>query len=211
MKLIALLTALIVLAPLPLRADSPASHPTTKPAPADPSTPRGALKAVDKALPAGGLKAALALYHATNDKEKKAARAMAQSDLAAAKLAQLVRQKFGDKAAEDALHAMRQFTPADIDAADETIDDDKATVEWSDDREPLEMVKVDGKWKVSVAELLSGDDADDAIKEVVETNQTLATELEKTGKELEAGEYANFTLLERAIKQRMYRLMGDED
>ena len=188
-----------------------ADGPATKPAPADPSTPRGALKAVDQALPDGGLKAARTLYHVSDEKYRKAANAMAASDLAAAQLAKLVRQKFGDKAAEQALHAMRQFTAADIDAADEQIDGDKATVNWPDDREPLQMIKIDGKWKVSVADLLSGDDGDDAIKEVVETNQQMVKELEKTAKELEAGEYANAVLLERAISQRMFRLLGEDD
>jgi len=202
---------LLLLAPLSALADGSASQPATRPAPADPSTPRGALKAADKALPTGGLKAALRLYHATDEKQRKAANAMAESDLAAAKLAKLVRQKFGDKAAEEALHAMRQFTAADIDAADEQIDGDKATVDWADDREPLSMVKIDGKWKVSVAELLSGDDGDDAIKEVVETNQEMVKELEKTAQELEAGEYANAVLLQRAISQRMFRLLGEDD
>jgi hypothetical protein len=192
-------------------AEGPASQAAAKAAPADPSTPRGALKTVDKALPDGGLKAARNLYHATDDKQRKAANAMAESDLAAAKLAKLVRQKFGDKAAEQALHAMRQFTAADIDAADEQINGDKATVGWPDDREPLEMVKIDGNWKVSVAQLLAGDDGDDAIKEVIETNQQMVKELEKTAQELKAGEYANAVLLQRAISQRMFRLMGDDE
>ena len=191
----------------------PAVHadaPTTRPAPADPSTPRGALKACDKALPAGGLRAARDLYQALSAKERRAANAMARSDLAASKLGKLVREKFGDKAAEDALHAMRQFTSADIDAASEMIDGDKASVEWPDDREPLEMVKVDGKWKVSIAAMLT--DADDgAVKEVIDTNEQLVKELDLTASELQAGEFANAYLLERAIRQRMFRLMGDDD
>jgi hypothetical protein len=199
------LTCMLLVVPV-ARADAP----TTRPAVADPSTPRGALKACDKALPLGGVRAARDLYHAVSAKERRAANAMARSDLAAAKLGKLVREKFGDKAAEDALHAMREFTSSDIDAAGETIDGDKATIEWPDDREPLEMVKVDGKWKVSIAAILTDDD-DDAIKEVIDTNEQLVKVLDLTARELQAGEFANAYLLERAIRQRMFRLMGDDD
>ncbi|HEX4793104.1 MAG TPA: hypothetical protein VH370_04895 [Humisphaera sp.] len=207
MRLLMLLVACLPFAALATAADQP---PTTRPAPADPSTPRGALKACDQSLPAGGLPAARQLYHWTDRKYRPAVDAMAKSDLAAARLGKAVRDKFGDKAAEDALHAMRQFTSADIDAATETIDGDKASVAWPDDREPLEMVKIDGKWKVSVAAILPDADAD-TIKEVIETNGQLVKELDQTAKELAAGAYANAVLLERAIRQRVFRIMGDDD
>jgi hypothetical protein len=203
---------IVFLACLPFAALAVAADqsPTTRPAPFDPSTPRGALKACDQSLPAGGLAAARQLYYWTDRKHRPAVDAMAKSDLAAARLGKLVREKFGAQAAEDALHAMRQFTAADIDAATETIDGDKASVAWPDDREPLEMVKIDGKWKVSVAAMLADADAD-AIKEVIDTNNQLVKELDLTAKELAAGEYANAVLLERAIKQRVFRIMGDDD
>jgi len=200
---------MLLLACLPFTALADQS-PATRPAPSDPSTPRGALKACDQSLPSGGLNAARQLYHWTDRKHRPAVDAMAKSDLAAARLGKLVRDKFGPQAAEDALHAMRQFTPADIDAATETIDGDKASVAWPDDREPLEMVKIDGKWKVSVAAMLTDADAD-TIKEVIDTNNQLVKELDLTAKELAAGEYANAVLLERAIKQRVFRIMGDDD
>ncbi len=207
MKLRMLLLASLLIMSLTASADQ---SPTTRPAPSDPSTPRGALKACDQSLPAGGLSAARQLYYWTDRKHRPAVDAMAKSDLAAARLGKLVREKFGAQAAEDALHAMRQFTAADIDAATETIDGDKASVVWPDDREPLEMVKLDGKWKVSVAAMLSDADADD-IKEIIDTNNELVKGLDLTAGELAAGEYANAVLLERAIKQRVFRIMGDDD
>lgn len=176
---------------------------------ADVSSPLGALRAYDQALPAGGLTAALSAYQASNPREQQAAKAMAEADLAGAQIELLARQKFGEQAAREVIHAMRQTSPADFDTAHIKLAGDKATVLWSDDRDPLAMVKVDGKWKVSVADLL-GDDQD-SLQDLVDTNQAIAKEFQRTAKELEQGQYANAYLLERAIKQRLFRVLGEDD
>lgn len=176
---------------------------------ADLSSPLGALRAYDQALPAGGIKAALSAYQASNPREQQAAQAMAQADLAGAQVELLARQKFGEQAARDVIHAMRQTSPADFDTAHVKLAGDKAMILWSDDRDPLAMVKVDGKWKVSVADLL-GDDQD-SLQDLVDTNQAIAKEFQQTAKELEQGQYANAYLLERAIKQRLFRVLGEDD
>src|SRR6185437_8784340 len=199
--------ALVVLSLFAINAAF-AAPAATAPA-ADLSSPLGALRAYDQALPAGGIKAAISAYQASNPREQQAAEAMAQADLAGAQIELLARQKFGEKAAREVIHAMRQTSPSDFDTAHVKLAGDKATILWSDDRDPLAMVKVDGKWKVSVADLL-GDDQD-SLQDLVDTNQAIAKEFQQTARELEQGQYANAYLLERAIKQRLFRVLGEDD
>lgn len=180
----------------------------TRPASIDPATPRGALKAFSESLPAGGLKAALAAYHAASDRERAVLPVLARSDMAVSRLDQLTRQKFGEKAGDDIVHAMRLRTDEDILDAREKIDGDHASIEWADGRDSLEMVKVDGKWKVAVSQVFVGDEK---TEDIVAINTELAEAVEDILKQFENGEYANAYLLERAVKQRMFRILGADD
>jgi hypothetical protein len=184
-------------------ADAPATRPAI-----DPATPRGALLAFSDSLPNGGLKAAAAGYHAANDKERALLQVLARYYVAASRLEQLTRQKFGEKAGNDVVHAMRERTDEDIVDAREKIDGDHATIEWADGRESLEMVKVDGKWKVPVSQIFAGDENP---RDITATNTALAEAMEDILKQFETGEYANVYLLNRAVKQHMYRILGPDE
>ena len=151
-------TLLLIVASFVTRAAS--AEPATQPA-IDPHCVRGELKAYGDQLPAGGMKAALTAYHATNERERKLAKSLARADVAAAKLQELTHQKFGQKASDDVVHAMRLPTDTDLADATEKIEGDRATIEWADGRDSLLMVKVNGKWEISVADLLDTDDKDD--------------------------------------------------
>src|SRR6185437_1539914 len=115
--------ALVVLSLFAINAAF-AAPAATAPA-ADLSSPLGALRAYDQALPAGGIKAAISAYQASNPREQQAAEAMAQADLAGAQIELLARQKFGEKAAREVIHAMRQTSPADFDTAHVKLAGDK--------------------------------------------------------------------------------------
>jgi hypothetical protein len=201
-----LLTFLILAAPMMARAETP--PPTTQPAAIDPHSARGALKAISDQLPAGGMKAALAAYHTSEEKQRGLAKSLARADLGASKLEKLTREKFGTKAADDIVHAMRLPTDTDLANATEKVDGDKATIDFPDGRDSLTMVKVNGKWKISVADLL---DAGEKEEDFTKTNNELTEAIDEVTKKLESGDIANAFLLERAVKQRLYRILGEDD
>jgi hypothetical protein len=181
-----------------------------KPAVASLATPKGALRAYDAALPAGGLKAAEAAYHCEGDSQRRAAHAMAEVDLATSELQEKVKEKFGPAAVEVILHAARNTSLKDLQEAAEKINGNHATVSWKNNRPPVPMVKVNGKWQVSVSDVLAdfGKDAD--VDAFLQTCGEIATQLRRTTAEFDAGDYPNVTLLERAIQQRFFRLLGED-
>jgi hypothetical protein len=194
--------------PDPASADPSRAAPT--PAKTVSATPKGALRAYDAALPAGGLEAAVAVYHCEGENQRRAARAMAEVDVATSELQQKVKEKFGPDAVEVVLHAARIASLKDLQEATEKIDGEHAVVSWKDNRPLVPMVKVEGKWEVSVSEVLAdlGKDAD--LDEFVRTCGEIAAQLRRTTDEFEAGQYPNVTLVERAVKQRFYRLLGED-
>lgn len=176
--------------------------------PIEPGSPRAALKEYNDALPAGGVKAALAAYHIAGDKEKPYADSLAKADLAMARLEKLTREKFGDKAVDNLDHAMRTPSETDLLAATEKIEGDEATIKWPNEYTDLEMIKVDGKWKVSVKGLY---EKDEELANLIKTTDEMTQAAAELTRRLSAGDYANEYLFIRAVKQRWYRILGDED
>ncbi len=189
---------------------APAEATAKNPAEEALATPKGALRAYDAALPAGGLKAAEAAYHCDGENQRRAADAMAEVDVATAELQRKVKEKFGDDAVEVILHAARNATTRDLREAAEKIDGDHAVVTWKNNRPPVPMVKVEGKWRVSVSEVLADFGKDVDLDDFVHTCGEIAVQLRRTTAEFDAGDYPNVTLLERALKQRFFRLLGED-
>lgn len=203
-----LLIILLVLAPALIFAGEMASVSTTQPTPISADSPRAALKAAADGLPAGGITFALKAYHVTSDKERDAARAMAAVDLASARLEKLTRDRFGSAAGDRIVRAMRLATDGDLSRATEEITGDHAVVTLPDNRDPLDMIKVDGAWKIDVAKLIEGEDKP---QEFNQSNNNVAKAIDEVTHLLQSGQYPNDYLLERAVRQRMYRVLGDED
>src|SRR5437773_8968015 len=106
--------------------------PTT--APADPSTPKGALKALAQALDAGDRKALLDLLCAQSPADQKIADATANLAEASARLRKVAGKTFGEEAARP-LGVEPGATPeaiARIDAAKVQLDGERATVRPED-------------------------------------------------------------------------------
>lgn len=199
--------AVMLLAVVCLSSHAADTAPSTEPT-FVPGSPKEALKKYGDALPAGGLDAAESAYYALNDQEKRVARAMSAVDMATAKLQELTRQKFGSSGEDAVLHAARNATLTDLADADESIDGNTAIVTFKGKLGPVTMIKVHGQWKVSIGDLLKTDDMkpDDLISECAQ----IVGGLEATKKELKDGELPNIELLTRAIKQRMYHILGEE-
>jgi len=180
-------------------------------APAANMSPKATLRAFDAALPAGGMKAAEAAYYCTNDKERRIAHVLAEVDLATARLEHNTRAAFGAAAVDALLHAARNVTLGDLQEADEKIDGDQARIIWKAKLPAVPLIRVDGEWKVSIAALLKDVEPGATIEQIELTERDVAAELQKTADEVKIGKYANATLLQRAVSQRMYRVLGDED
>jgi hypothetical protein len=192
----------------PLLATLPARAETTH----DPGagTPKGALHAADRAAASGDEAKVLGFYLAQTDAEKRIAQAMARLDLAGAKVEHFAREKFTNEQAAEILHAMRSATTEDIDAADETIEGDVATIEAKDHHGSWILRKVDGAWKVGIADNL-GEVKDDAeARKWARLYDDMTAELKRTAAEIESGKYPNAPLLVRALKQRTERIWGPE-
>ena len=125
----------------------------TKPA-AD--SPKAALHAQDAAAKTGNVEADMEFYQADGEQQKKLARAIAEGDVAVAKLEKTVGDRFGKDLAAAAVRAAGTEDNEAISAASENVDGDHATVQFEHQQTPVPMVRADGKWKVSIGEWIKG-------------------------------------------------------
>jgi hypothetical protein len=128
-------------------------------------SPKGALLAQDAAAQAGDVQADLGCYEAKGEGQQKLAQAIAQGDIALAKLQAAVTKQFGRELGTAVIHAAGTEDAKDIDGAKQKVEGDQATVTFKDNSPPLHMVKVDGKWKISVADMI-GEATDQQIEKL---------------------------------------------
>lgn len=174
----------------------------------DQATPKGALKYFDRVSSEPNLDRANTFYYAKTEDEKKIAKAFAEVDYALAKLKKVAAAHWDSKAADAMAHALRDVTAQDIDAANEKIEGDKATITGPGFDTPLPMIKVDGKWKISIADAMKQSQA--TVSQIEEACSALVDAMDKTQDEIEANKYANATLLERAVKRRVKGILGGD-
>jgi hypothetical protein len=148
----------VALACAPVRGE-PVTAPTTAPG----ESPKATLIAYNAAMRAGDVDGIVALHHATNDNERKVARAIAASEVEVGKLLAAARAKFGDAGAATVGRAIGDVSDADIQAATEQVRGDRAVLQFKQGGAAA-LVRADGEWKASVAEVLRGaGDAQQAI------------------------------------------------
>lgn len=159
----------LMLAPFVIAQELPrqsATAPATQAAlpPADPATPTGALTLLSRAGVSGDAAAMRGIYSAANEREQRLADLFVQQAVAAAKFRQAAVKAFGEDAATQLTgtsEADSQMAEQRISQADVKIENDKATVTLkSQPGEPpsqaMQMVRVDGKWKLPMAPLFEG-------------------------------------------------------
>jgi hypothetical protein len=117
-------------------------------------SPKQALLAQDAAARSGNVDADLEFYQTKGEKQEKLAHVIAEGDVALAKLQDAVAKRFGAELATAVIHAAGTEDARDIEAAEEKIESDQATIEFNDHSTPLRMVKVDGKWKISLSDMV---------------------------------------------------------
>jgi hypothetical protein len=117
-------------------------------------SPRQALLAQDAAAHSGNLESDASFYYAADDHQRKMIKAIAEGDVALAKLENAVAKKFGPHLATALVHAAGTVVADDVKSASEKIEGDKATVQFKNNSLPLHLVKIDGAWKVSLPDML---------------------------------------------------------
>jgi hypothetical protein len=177
-------------------------------APADASTPKGALKALALALDAGDQPRIKSLMNVTSPMEQKMVDATSEMAVSIAKLKHAMSSKFGESATQTAMGdspEVLQKSLATIDSAEEKVDGDIALVSLSaTPREAMSLKKVSGSWKVSVAdqvkdEGLTPPQVDEKMSMVTAQSKLL----NDVTAEVESGKYATATDATAALRGKM--------
>lgn len=186
--------------------------PATQPAAPDPRSSKAALLAWSQQLPAGGVEKALEIYHTETPAERIAARAMAEENLASATLQKLVTDKWGKAACDKIIRALSDESDDDLITADEKKDGDHVVIKFKDrgdDQVPLTMMKVDGKWKLSIAAFLK--DAGATGLELARFCRDVTTQIDISTREFNAGRYNDVDALAKIVAQRIKAATENED
>lgn len=184
----------------------PESKPSSDPA----DSPKAALKAQDAAARAGRADEDMSFYQAESEQQKKLAHAAGELDVAVAQLEKSVERKFGKELASSVAHAAGNVNLSDIESATEKIDGEKATLQWNDRQLPaLQMVKADGKWKISLTDMLK--EADPAeVDRLTRNIQQFAGELNKIEKLVEEDKFRSGEGVRDRVQELHSQVFADQ-
>jgi hypothetical protein len=145
---------------------------------ADPTTPKGSLTMLSRAAQSGDSSGVRDLFYSTTPDQKKIADTLLDRTEVYAKFRMAIVKAFDEKAAEQ-LTGIREGDDAAaeqrIAQADVKTDSDKATVTMkpegpgAPEEPPIQMVRVDGKWKLPMAAMTEGmaaGDVDERISQI---------------------------------------------
>jgi hypothetical protein len=172
------------------------------PAEVDPGTPKGTMKAFYEAMEAGDAAAVRASFHTASDAEKELADAYAAQLVAARALGEATKAKFAT--AGDALSKGLPLRDeiARLDSAEVVVDGDKATLKIAGQPRPLRLFKVDGRWRLSLADY-AGDDLTGqaaALRDMAAVFQAIATDIQ-------ADKFATPADAQRALQQKLQAVL----
>lgn len=181
-------------------ATMPATAPTTAPVPATAPaagpvvalTPKDALRQLNIALRDGNAAAIRSLFLTADDEAKKLVGAMADYAEALAALHRAAIQAYGPEGGNTVtgdMDAQSADAMAAIDRAEASVDGATALVKYADATDaPVRLVKVDGSWRLPLAQMLGG--VDHAAQERRLTELRSQTQLAReTTREIAAGKY----------------------
>jgi hypothetical protein len=184
---------------LPAHGQAPAT------APADQSTPQGALVLLARATQAGDIDGLVRLFHTTDATQKRYVETLAQQANAMAGYNQAVVKAFGqdvaDKIANNSIDEER------LRSAKAKIDGDKAVAQIGAGIEPYELVRVDGAWRVSPAQLTRGK-TPAMVQQDLDQMKQLSDVLKEVSQELLNGKYKTPEQLDDAIRGKRLRAMS---
>ena len=167
----------------------------------DASGPKAAMKSFYQAMEAGDAAAVRQLFHAAGDAEKDLADACAAELTAARALGEAARNKFA--ATGDALSKGMPLRDeiAKLDGAQVAIDGDTAILKLPGQSKPLRLLKVDGRWKLSIADY-AGVSADKIAGESA-VHKDLAAVYNSVAADITADKFPTAQDAQRALQQKL--------
>jgi hypothetical protein len=195
-------------------AASPQAMATSRPNPADPASPRGALESLVGAMQAGDATKIKSLIATTNPTEDKMVDAMANMSVSQKKFRTAAQTAYGDSAKEltGDTEAGTAAGLAKIDAAPEKIDGDTATVDPSGGDAntapgqptppPLTLKNNNGHWEIPIGELARGVDQN-TIQQRLDDLAFMSKMMDESADEVSKGMYKTPKDAGEAIKSKM--------
>lgn len=195
---------------------APATAPASQPAAAaDSSTPKGTLTLLSRATQSGDSSTVKDLFHSTTPQQQKMVDLMLERTEVFAKFRQALAKAFG----EDAATQLTGSSPADeavaegrINQAMVKIDADKASVQMKSetpgdpDPDAVQMVKVDGKWKLPMSALTEGMGAAD-VESGLRKIKMLSEVVTQTTNEVTSGKFKTAEEVNDAIRGKLASAM----
>jgi hypothetical protein len=203
-------------APTNVPSTAPTTEPTTVPAtaptsrpdiPADPSTPQGTLKLLSQATESGDTSKVRDLMAATSPQEQKLTEVLMERTAVYARFRQSAVKAFGQPAADQLTgHDPRQDADNEqrINQADVKIDGDNASLEM--DGQPVNLVRVEGKWRLSLGNLTAGMSPAE-IEQRMREIKMLSDVVSQTMDQIDQGQYKAADEVNEAIRNKLASAM----
>lgn len=183
----------------------PATAPTTQ-VEADPTTPKGTLTLLNRATAKGDSEGVRKLMHVATTQESRVADALVNRTAAFAKFREAAVKSFGADAAAKLTGSDEESTAAEqaIQRANVSVDNDKAVVQM--DGQPVNLVKIDGNWQLSLAGLTNGLAPADVDRMLDQMKQFVGI-MSQTTDELSQGKYKSPDEVSDAMRARLAAAM----
>jgi hypothetical protein len=123
--------------------------------------------------------------------EKDLTRASIKYAIEVSHVEKALRDRFGQKAADDFDHAIGEYSEEDARKAEYKSDGDKATVKYTDETEPsLHLIRINGAWKLDMhANLKELSEAD--LKQAIKKCDGAAPKAAPLAEKIKKGDYAS--------------------
>jgi hypothetical protein len=187
----------------------PTTAPTTQVS-ADSTTPKGTLMVLNHATAAGDSATVRKLMQVATTQESRVAEALLSRTDAFSKFRQAAVKAFGADGAAKLTGNENDAAAADqaIAKADVTVDHDKAVVQM--DGQAVNLVKVDGDWKLSLAGLTAGLAPAD-VDRMLDQMQVFVAVMSQTTDEVSQGKYKSPDEVNDAIRAKLATAMMQKE
>jgi hypothetical protein len=204
--LLARITTCLAAAVIAITATAQTSQPS-----ADPGSPKAAIMDYSKALNAGDGTAMHALLLTTNPTEERMANAMVDYAVALTDLSKKMVAKYGAESAHAAIgdpDVMAKTAEETIGRSTEAVKGDTATVSVNKSAQgQMTLKKVDGKWKICVAEMARDQDPANVAKTLDAIDKGNAI-IKQMATEVDAGKYPTAEAAKTALNEKIGRMQA---
>ena len=167
----------------------------------DLSTPKKAASAFAKAVEANNIDAAKSAS-VGSDEDYKLVQAIGAFIASARELRDASVAQFGEAGKGISNDELSNLSKQ-VEASDEKITGDTATLGKPEEHDPMKLKKVDGNWKVDLASIPDKDQMGKALPKMQKVMTTAATEIK-------SGKYKNVDEAKQAIGQQMFAVVAEQ-